>query len=135
MSETETIEREMTTPTTLPRLGTLVADLRGLTDVMLDEAYDSGFRRPSRSAFEKAWELSVQAEEALCSGVPLSVPAPVGDGGILVQWELNERAVFLAVPADPGEGYLYLRAPDSQRTIRTLSGPALASAVEWLSGE
>jgi hypothetical protein len=131
MSETGTIERAGAEPT-LPRLEAMAANLRRLTDLLLDGEYDASFVQPTRAAFERAWQLLVEAEEALPPGLPSASPAPVGDGGILIQWDLRSRSVSLAVPADPNDGYLYLRGPETCETVRELSGRALANALGWL---
>src|SRR5437660_11996271 len=114
------------------RVPKVPALLRRLTDLMLADEYDEDFLRPTRAAFEAAWNVLVAAEERLPSGLPLAAPAPVGDGGILIQWDRGDRSVFLAVPADPKQGYIYSRGPDLKKTVRTLSGPASASALKCL---
>ena len=116
-------------------LETMAANLRRLTDLLLDEGYDEQFLRPSRAAFETTWSLLVAADASISPRLPLASPAPVGDGGILVQWQRGERTVFLAVPADPSQGYLYLRGPEFRQTVRELADSRLISALEWLTEE
>jgi hypothetical protein len=131
VSDTDTVEQEPATTAALPRLGVMAANLRRLTDVMLADGYDDGFRRPTRAAFDAAWKLLVEAEESV-SAAPPAAPAPVGDGGLLIQWQRADRQLFLAVPADPRESYVYLRGPEYRRTIRELTGNALSSPLDWL---
>ncbi len=135
MSETKTARNPHPEVLVLPGRRSLATTLRGLTDVMLDEEYHDSFCRPMRDAFEAVWNLLVAADEVTASGVPATVTAPVGAGGVLCEWEQGSRRVFLAVPADPAEGYIYRRGPDSRSTVRELSGATLASALTWLIGE
>lgn len=135
VSDTQTEAREVPVTELLPRLETMAENLRRLAGLLLDEEYDDDFLRPTRVAFEAAWEILVAAEEARLSGLPPASPAPVGDGGILIDWERGDRRVFLAIPADPSEGYIYLRGPEYRRTIRELSGEALSSSLDWLLAE
>jgi hypothetical protein len=119
----------------LPRAGALSANLRRLTDMMLDEEYDEEFLRPTRAAFDTAWSMLVDADISVQEQPILASVAPVGDGGLLLQWERGARDLFLAVPADPQQGYLHLRGPEPPVTLRDLTGPALASAFRWLVNE
>ena len=135
MLATKTREEEGLPTLTRNRFGVMAANLRRLADVMLSEEYDGTFLRPTNDALQRAWELLVSAEEAVSSGLPPAFPAPVGDGGILLQWDSDERTVFLAVPANPGEGYIYLRAPGYRRTLRELNGEALPSSLAWLCAQ
>jgi hypothetical protein len=116
----------------LPRPGGLATNLRRLTDMMLDEEYDEGFLRPTRAAFDRAWSMLVDAGDSVEEEPELASAAPVGDGGLLLEWKRGKRNLFLAVPADPEQGYLYLRGPEAPVTLRTLSGGTLASAFLWL---
>jgi hypothetical protein len=64
--------------------------------------------------------------------LPRSCPAPIGDGGIFLEWGRRGEYVRLLVPPDPQDAYLYCSREQERRTVRTVTPAALAECLRWL---
>lgn len=114
--------------------GLTAADLRATPpsvarlDAIMDPAeYDEDFHAPTPAAYRFTRSLlEAVGGHATPSLGPLGdgglttdrncSPAPVGDGGIFVQWGPQGHYVRLLVPADPSQAYLYCRSSEQRRT-------------------
>jgi hypothetical protein len=105
-----------------------LADLRAYTD-----DYDDDFRAPTDEAFEFAWKVIQEALVACPSNVPVASPAPVGDGGIFVQWGSRERYVRLVVTPNPSGAYLYVLGGAHPGGQQTVTSAMLAKHLQELS--
>jgi hypothetical protein len=109
--------------------------LERLEAVLAEEDYDENFLKPTSAAYEFARRLIGAAEPAAPAALQPASPAPVGDGGLAMQWGDQDRYVRLLVPADPGMAYIYRKAAADRRTFRTLTGTVLADCWKWLVEE
>jgi hypothetical protein len=105
-----------------------------LEEVMADLGeYCADFLKPSEQAAAVARRVVRSAWPDTPEDMPEGVVSAVGDGGLIVQWDEDDRYVWLAVPADPEQAYIYVRGPEVKYTVRKVTGLALAGALRWLA--
>jgi hypothetical protein len=115
------------------RLRSMAAALRALTDLMLNqEEYEEGFEPPTRDAFRLAWDTVEGAAYYESVDNPSPGIAPIGDGGLFLQWGGPRRYVRLLVPRDATRAYIYRRAGEDKHVESEVSGESLEHSLRWL---
>ncbi len=134
-TELDTLDLSAAPPLALDdsRLLPMTLTLQRLASLMLDEDdYDEEFLRPSRAAYDFAFRVIAEAHGALPRDVPRATPAPMGDGGIFVEWRRGSRLVRLIVPPDPAHAYLYAEEWDHVAERALVSPDELTQRLKWL---
>jgi hypothetical protein len=120
-------------PTLLDQPAKQPVVIQRLDAMMADDEYDTSFLRPSEEAYRFARSVMESAASKLSGQIPRATPAPVGDGGIFVQFGTPERYVRVLVPAEPSGAYLAVVRDGQVETIAGFNGNDLAERLRDLS--
>jgi len=109
-----------------PGLRSLLLTLQRLSSLVQDrEEYDDEFLAPTEAAYNAAWEILAEAAILCRAPTPPGSPAPLGDGGLVVEFNQASRAIRLMMPASVEGAYLYCRGLD-EKAVQPATGTDLA---------
>jgi hypothetical protein len=107
--------------------------LQRLESMMSDDEYDESFLPPSVEAHDFARAVLLSAAARLKGGLPRATPAPVGDGGLFIQFGAPSRYVRMLVPSQPGGAYLVVARDGKMESLAGFNGNDLAERLQDLS--
>jgi hypothetical protein len=102
-------QREDPMAITIARLSEIVND---------PEEYDEDFLAPTVEAHLFVKNILEICKDRTPEDIPAASPAPIGDGGIFLQWETESGCVQLVVPPDPRHAYLHIRKGSENLVLR-----------------
>lgn len=101
-------------------------------DALLDEEYDEDFLAPTKFIFEAVEKLLSSVNNFL--GYEMPVPTfivPDGEGGIRIEWKLNNKHLRLALSEK--QMYLYFEHSSKYNGIQDFNAEQLVEKLRWLN--
>jgi hypothetical protein len=106
----------------------LINKLQGLLNV----EYDEDFLEPSQYVFKKVAEFLFEANSNLAYEMPLpTFVVPDGEGGIRVEWKINDKQLRLVYSTQ--RNYLYLEYNSAPEGIENFNIRQLIESLRWLN--
>ena len=106
----------------------MLGKLRNLFDV----EYDEDFLEPSQHILKRVAELLFEANSFFVNEMSLPIfVVPDGEGGIRVEWKLNNK--HLRMVCSPHRNYLYLENTSVPQGLENFNIKQLIESLRWLN--